>query len=170
MTKSEKNVEQLKDELFQHCKDYVEKKKVLVQTNTHLESKLEAEREKRSELKSELEECRVQIEELRTQITSLFDELEVQNRQRQSIEAQKSSYKNKLRLANQRLKHVSETIEDVALDIYHKMVNADLDKSEVDRIKTIEYDIRELTDQIKQKEDEISHELTFAKKYISEFI
>lgn len=59
MTKSEKNVEQLKDELFQHCKDYVEKKKVLVQTNTHLESKLEAEREKRSELKSELEECRV---------------------------------------------------------------------------------------------------------------
>jgi hypothetical protein len=44
------------------------------------------------------------------------------------------------------LKHVSETIEDVALDIYHKMVNADLDKSEVDRIKTIEYDIRELTD------------------------
>ncbi len=68
------------------------------------------------------------------------------------------------------MKQVSETIEDVALDIYHKMVNADLDKSEVDRIKTIEYDIRELTDQIKQKEDEISHELTFAKKYISEFI
>lgn len=33
------------------------------------------------------------------------------------------------------------------------MVNADIDKSEVDRIKTIEYDIRELTDQIKQKED-----------------
>ncbi len=59
MTKSEKNVEQLKDELFQHCKDYVEKKKVLVQTNTHLESKLEAEREKRSELKSELKECQV---------------------------------------------------------------------------------------------------------------
>ena len=51
---------------------------------------------------------------------------------------------------------MSETIEDVALGIYHKMVNADIDKSEVDRIKTIEYDIRELTDQIKQKEDQIS--------------
>ena len=63
------------------------------------------------------------------------------------------SYKSKLRLANQRLKQVSETIEDAALNIYHKMVNADIDKSEVDRIKTIEYDIRELTDQIKQKED-----------------
>ena len=63
------------------------------------------------------------------------------------------SYKSKLRLANQRLKQVSETIEDVALNIYHKMVNADIDKSEVERIKTIEYDIRELTDQIKQKED-----------------
>jgi hypothetical protein len=50
------------------------------------------------------------------------------------------------------------------------MVNADIDKSEVDRIKTIEYDIRELTDQIKQKEHEISQEMTFAKKYISEFI
>ena len=63
------------------------------------------------------------------------------------------SYKSKLRLANQRLKQVSESIEDAALNIYHKMVNADIDKSEVDRIKTIEYDIRELTDQIKQKED-----------------
>ena len=63
------------------------------------------------------------------------------------------SYKSKLRLANQRLKQVSETIEDAALNIYHKMVNADIDKSEIDRIKTIEYDIRELTDQIKQKED-----------------
>lgn len=170
MTQSQKNVEQLKDELFQHCKDYVEKKKVLVQSNTHLEAKLETEREKRAELKNELNDCRSQMAELRAQITSLYDELEVQNRQRQSAEALKTSYKSKLRLANQRLKQVSDNIEDAALEIYHKMVHADLDKSEVARIKTIECDIRELTDQIKQKEHEISHELTFAKNYISEFI
>ena len=40
--------------------------------------------------------------------------------------------------------------------MYHKMVNAaDIENSEVERIKTIENDIRELTDQIKQKENEI---------------
>jgi hypothetical protein len=93
---------------------------------------------------------------LRAQITSLFEELDLQTRQRQSVEAQKTSYKSKLRLANQRLKLVSSTIEDVALDMYHKMVNAaDVENSEVERIKTIENDIWELTDQIKQKENEI---------------
>ncbi len=109
-------------------------------------AKVEKEKAKREELQNELSECKNQVLDLRTQITQLFEELDTQNRQRQTVEAQKTSYKSKLRLANQRLKHVTYSIEDIALDIYHKMVTVDIEKSEVDRIKTIEHDIIELTD------------------------
>jgi hypothetical protein len=40
MTRSTRSVEDLKDEFYQHCKDYVEKKKVIIESNRQLEERI----------------------------------------------------------------------------------------------------------------------------------
>jgi hypothetical protein len=73
-----------------------------------------------------------------------------------------------LRLANQRLKSMFNQIEDIAIVIYQKIINAEQAKNEVDMMETIEQEISSLTQMIKVKEEELTHEITFVKKYMGE--
>ncbi len=59
-------------------------------------------------------------------------------------------------------------IEDIAIVIYQKIINAEQAKNEVDMMETIEQEISSLTQMIKVKEEELTHEITFVKKYMGE--
>ncbi len=59
-------------------------------------------------------------------------------------------------------------IEDIAIVIYQKIINAEQEKNEVDMMETIEQEISSLTQMIKVKEEELTHEITFVKKYMGE--
>ncbi len=95
-------------------------------------------------------------------MNELTKEIEKEQLKKQNVEVQKNGYKNKLRLANQRLKNMSNSIEDIAIVIYQKLVNAEISKNEIDRMETIENEISTLTQMIRLKEEELSHDITFA--------
>jgi predicted transcriptional regulator len=52
LTRSSGNVELLKDEFYHHCKEYIEKKKIIGESNKLIEAKLEKEREIKGELEN----------------------------------------------------------------------------------------------------------------------
>jgi predicted enzyme involved in methoxymalonyl-ACP biosynthesis len=166
MTRSTRSVEDLKDEFYQHCKDYVEKKKMILESNRLLEDRLKEEKKLKSDLQKLVASLQADIKDTQGQFHSLLNDLEMELRQRQSVESQKNGYKAKLRLANQRLKNMSNAMDDISLIIYHKIVNAEGARQEVDRIETIENEITSLTQMIKTREEELSHELTFAQRYL----
>ncbi len=57
---------------------------------------------------------------------------------------------------------MSNAMDDISLIIYHKIINAEQSRGEVERVETIEHEITTLTHMIKTREEELSHELTFA--------
>ena len=57
-------------------------------------------------------------------------------------------------------------MDDISIMIYQKIVNAEHTRSEVERIETIENDITTLTQMIRTKEEEFSHEITFAQRFL----
>lgn len=65
LTATSKNVERLKDEFYQHCKDYVDKKKDLTERNKHIESKLESEKEVKQDLYKQIHTFKLSINDLR---------------------------------------------------------------------------------------------------------
>lgn len=81
LTGSSKNVERLKDEFYQHAKDYVDKKKDLTERNKHIESKLESEKELKIDLYKQIETFKLNITDLQTQITGLLNDLDTSSRQ-----------------------------------------------------------------------------------------
>ena len=55
MTRSTRSVEDLKDEFYQHCKDYVEKKKMILESNRQLEERIEKEKKIKSDLQKQID-------------------------------------------------------------------------------------------------------------------
>ena len=61
---------------------------------------------------------------------------------------------------------MSNAMDDISLIIYQKIVNAEQSRGEMERVETIENEISTLTHLIKTREEELSHEVTFARRYL----
>jgi len=118
------HVERLKDEFYQLCADYIDKKKTLCDKNHRLKSKLHTEREYRVDLLKQIEAYKGNLTDLRKQITQLFTELDASSKLHEGYREQKNAYKAKLRAANQRLRTAVESIDQIALVVAEKLLNA----------------------------------------------
>ena len=56
----------------------------------------------------------------------MFKELDKEANSRLVIDSQKNEYKNKVRLANQRIKSLTKMIDDVGVKLLDRLFNSDL--------------------------------------------
>ena len=102
------------------------------------------------------------FQDMRRQITSLIDDLDNEARGRDQVEKQKSSYKAKLRFANQRMKHVCYNFDQMALLIYQQVVTKSFETQfstgEGNKIDNLAFEIQNLDAAIKLKEEQIKKE------------
>ncbi len=111
-------MESLKEEFYSHCRDYIDKKKNVQETVLHLREKVQSEKTEKQEALDQLQSMQANIDDMRRQITTLIEELDNEARGRDHVEKQKTKYKSKLRVANQRMRHVCDNFEQMALLIY----------------------------------------------------
>lgn len=97
------------------------------------------------------------VAELRDQITSLIDELDHESRSKEHIERHKSNYKSKLKLANQRIRHICESFDQMAILIYQRVVSHSFDKqfASGEGLDTLAVEINNLEAAIKLQEERL---------------
>ena len=80
MTRSTRSVEDLKDEFYLHCKDYVEKKKIIAESNRQLEERVNQEKRVKAELQIQIDNLQKDIKEMQAQLANIFNDLDISMR------------------------------------------------------------------------------------------
>ena len=94
-----------------------------------------------------------------------MDEVEKSDRHALDIDAEKKCYKVKVKLANQRIKQLLKSLEDVAFRVVGKLLETEIEK-ESDELEKFEKEVNIMNARLKIKEAEIKDEVAFSKKFI----
>lgn len=121
LTFESRHVERLRDEFYQHCTEYIDKKRQIGNSYKEARDMLELERRDKENMRTEKDQMQASIDSLRQEISKLIEELGNENKAKEHLSIQKKSYKAKLSLANQRLKHFCSSLDQMALLIYQRV-------------------------------------------------
>ncbi|CDW91530.1 UNKNOWN [Stylonychia lemnae] len=165
MTHTTLLAEKTKNEFYGLCQEYLDKKKVIVQDNTNLHANIK-QYKKEIKIKSRhIHQLNSNIEDLRKIIRDIMNELDIEYHNRETIKAQKDEYKNKVKLANQRIRSLALMMDDVAIKVIDKLFNSELG-NQMKSLEAVESQVQILNEKIKIKEGEFKSELAYAKKFI----
>lgn len=116
---------------------------------------IELEKKDKENIRTEKEKMQAGIESLREEIFKLREELGNENRMKEHISIKKKTYKAKLSLANQRLKHFCSSLDQMALLIYQRVLQASSSVSEKQKLENLEYEINNLSSALDLKQSEL---------------
>lgn len=80
LTFQSRHVESLKEEFYQHCREYIDKKRQMGNSQKEAREMLEIERKEKENMRSQMGQMQAFIDQMRQEISSLMEELGNKNR------------------------------------------------------------------------------------------